>query len=159
MNNKQVFILDASSIRIYKHNGPNVWTVDNTLKVSLDTSQNASLTPIDDDRVVISSNNGITIADFTRDNGMIGFEFSTDNHTNSLVLRQDDGSVLVVCIIENTLHVFDEDMQLRQRQDGQFSHVYQNRIVSYADGPNNYVYYVDNNHNNKIECVNVRSVS
>jgi hypothetical protein len=157
-DNKTVFILDDDSIYRYRYDSGD-WTRESALSVSLDTVLNASLTPIDDDRVVISSNSGITIADFTRDNGMIAYPFSTDNHTNSLVIRQDDDSVLVACIIDNRLHVFDEDMQLRQSQNGQFSHVHQNRIVSYADGPNNYVYYVDSKHNNKIECVNVRSVS
>ena len=157
-DNKTVFILDDDSIKRYRYVSGD-WKRESTLSVSLNTVLNASLTPIDDDRVVISSNSGITIADFTRDNGMIAYPFSTDNHTNSLVIRQDDDSVLVACIIDNRLHVFDEDMQLRQSQNGQFSHVHQNRIVSYADGPNNYVYYVDSKHNNKIECVNVRSVS
>lgn len=157
-NNIIAFILYQNAVNKCEY-VDNQWSIAYSVTIDNTVGDNASMTAIDKNRVVITSNAGITIADFQRNSTSNHTMNNNVNHTNTLIFEQDDGSVYVICVIDHILCVFNEEMNLLQQQRGHFSNIYQRRIGSYTDGPEHYVYFVDSGDKAHVKCVLVRSVS
>lgn len=135
------------------------WSTMHTVNLDNGVGDNSSMIAIDENSVVITSTQGITIVNFER-NSTSNYPLNNNtNHTNTVIFEQNDGSNYVICVIDNRLCVFDEDMNLLQMQQGHISHIHQRRIGSYTHGNEHYVYFVDGANTNHVKCVLVRSVS